>query len=191
MRLIGPLRFNNLVLLFLLILVGACLWYNIMPRPQKISPPADGFDAFATDVISTKFSKQGTKHYELISPRLTHYKKDNQTYIMTPKLYLYDSDQEKWLVTAQYALATHGISTIDFVQHVNISGAGTTSHQSAQFLTEKITYFIDSNSATTSLPVTIVQPGSIVHATGMNVAFNTGTITLSSNINGSYHPDEA
>lgn len=186
-----PSYFYNIFFFFLIMAAGLYLWYNAFSSAPKTSVINTNYDAFATDVVSTKFSSQGEKHYELISPRLNHFKKNNQTYVETPKLYLYNKEQGKWLITAQYALATQGKSSLSFVQDVDISGAETTNHKNTQLLTEKITYYPDQNTASTDLPITIVQPGSIIHAIGMDVVFNTGTITLLSKINGTYNPNEA
>lgn len=186
----GRTLFNNLFLLMCAALTGGLLWGVLLSPHQDISLTDKNYDAFATQVVSTKFSDQGTKKYELFSPRLNHYKTNNQTRIETPQLYMYNNLQEAWLITAQYALATQGSQIIEFIQHVDISGARTLNHKNTQLLTEKITYYSDKNTAHTSLPVTIIQPGSIIHATGMDAAFNTGTMTLLSKIRGSYDPNE-
>ncbi len=179
----------NLILLMFATLTGGLLWSIMAPSHQKPSQLTDNYDAFATEIVSTKFSDLGVKKYELSSPRLNHYKTNNQTYVETPALYIYNSQNESWLITAQYATATQGKSVIEFVQHVDVSGAGTVNHKNTQLLTEKISYYPDKNMANTRLPVTIVQPGSIIHATGMEVAFNAGTIALLGKINGSYDPN--
>ena len=155
----------------------------------KIREIADNYDAFATEIISTQFSDQGTKRYELSSPRLNHYKTNNQTHVDSPMLYLFNKQHDSWLITAQYATALQGKEKIEFVKNVDISGAGTSNHKNTQLLTEKISYYPDKNAANTALPVTIVQPGSIIRATGMEVEFNAGTIHLLSNIHGSYSPN--
>ena len=184
----SPLLYNG-ALLMLAALTAGLLWSIVTPSDQAAIPVADNYDAFATEVVSTQFSDLGTKRYELSSPRLNHYKSNNQTHVDNPVLYLYNADQESWLVTAQYATATQGKDIIEFVKNVDISGAGTANHKNTQLLTEKINYYPDKNTANTSLPVTIVQPGSIIHATGMDVAFNAGTISLLSKIHGSYNPN--
>ncbi len=176
----------NLILFMFAALTGGLLWSIIAPSHQNSLQLSDDYDAFATEVVSTKFSKLGVKKYELSSPRLNHYQVDNQTRVETPALYIYNNQNESWLITAQYATATKGKSVIEFVQHVDVSGAGTVNHKNTQLLTEKISFYPDKNIANTPLPVTIVQPGSIIHATGMEVAFNAGTIALLAKINGSY-----
>ncbi len=181
--------FTNGLLLMLAALTGGLLWNMLTPSRLETTPIADNYDAFAIDVVSTQFSEQGTKRYELSSPRLNHYKNNNQTHVDSPVLYLYNPDQESWLVTAEYAIALQGKDTIEFIKNVDISGAGTSNHKNTQLLTEKINYYPDKNSAHTALPVTIVQPGSTIHAIGMDVAFNAGTITLLSQIRGSYNPN--
>ncbi|MES2204076.1 MAG: LPS export ABC transporter periplasmic protein LptC [Pseudomonadota bacterium] len=184
----SPLLSNGL-LLMLAALTGGLLWSMLTPPHGEISPIADDYDAFAIDVVSTQFSDKGVKRYELSAPRLNHYKSNNQTHVDNPVLYLYSPNQENWLVTAEYATAIHGKQVIEFVKNVDISGAGTSAHKNTQLLTEKINYYPDKNSANTPLPVTIVQPGSTIHAIGMDVAFNAGTITLLSKIRGSYNPN--
>ncbi len=184
----SPFLYNGL-LLMLAALTAGLLWGVLTPSDPTAKPIADNYDAFATEVVSTQFSDLGTKRYELSSPRLNHYKSNNQTHVDNPVLYLYNADQESWLVTAQYAIATQGKEIIEFVKNVDISGAGTTNHKKTQLLTEKINYYPDKNTANTPLPVTIIQPGSTIHATGMDVAFNAGTISLLSNIHGSYNPN--
>ena len=177
------------VLIALAAFSAGLLWSILAPMHQTAAPIADNYDAFATEIVSTQFSDQGHKRYELSSPRLNHYKTDNQTHVDSPVLYLYNQQQESWLITAQYATAFQGKDRIEFEKNVDISGAGTVNHKNTQLLTEKISYYPDKNTANTPLPVTIVQPGSIIHATGMDVAFNAGTIRLLSKINGNYNPN--
>lgn len=181
--------FYNAFLLILAALSAGLLWGILRPSNPEATAIADNYDAFATEVVSTQFSDHGTKRYELSSPRLNHYKANNQTHVESPTLYLYNAQQESWLITAQYATAFHGKSVIEFMKNVDISGAGTVNHKNTQLLTEQINYYPDKNTANTSLPVTIVQPGSIIHAIGMDVAFNAGTIALLSDIRGSYEPN--
>lgn len=178
----------NILLFVITLLTAVLLWKALLPTHQAEVLAPDDYEAFAIDIVSTKYSDQGTKRYELSSPRLNHYKHDNQTHVDEPVLHLYNPHQESWQVTAQYATAHQGKSIIEFINNVNISGAGTRNHQNTQLLTEKMTYYPDNNSAHTPLPVTIIQPGSLIHATGMNVAFNAGTINLLSKIYGSYDP---
>lgn len=187
----GRTLFNNLFLLMCAALTGGLLWGVLHSSHPTTSQTKGNYDAFATHIVSTKFSDRGTKQYELFSPRLNHYKINDQTRVETPMLYMYNNHQEGWLITSQYALTTQkGTDTIDFIEDVDISGAKTLNHKNTQLLTEKITYYPDKNTANTALPVTIIQPGSMIHATGMEVAFNDGTITLLSKIRGSYDPNE-
>lgn len=176
-------------LLTLAALTAGVSWNILTALRQPATSAVDHYDAFAIDVVSTQFSDLGTKRYELSSPRLNHYKVNNLTHVDNPVLYLYNPEQESWLVTAQYATAFQGKSVIEFVNNVDISGAGTLHHKNTQLLTEKMSYYPDENSAHTSSPVTIVQPGSTIQAIGMDVAFNAGTITLLSKIRGSYNPN--
>lgn len=184
-------RFYNTLFFLLLVLGSLFLWYISGIDRSKNAHEDNNYDAFAIDVSLTKFSHDGKKQYELFSPRLNHYKQNNETYAMLPKLYLYTPEQESWLITAQYALATQGKKMISFVENVDVSGSGTANHKNTQLLTEKMTYIPEKNSAETAEAVTIVQPGSIIHAVGMEVNFNTGKINLLSKINGAYHPNEA
>lgn len=189
MTLFSSARFYNGLLFLLILIAGIILWSNIAPSKKTTISHSNDYDAFATDVISTQFSTTGVKRYELKTPRLNHYKKNNQTYITTPRLSLYSSQQDQWLITSQYALATQGTSEISFIQDVDVSGADTKNHQKAQLLTEKMNYYPENSIAHTDLPVTILQPGSIIHSTGMNINFNSGSINLDSKINGSYDPN--
>lgn len=179
----------NACLLMLAAFTGGLVWSLFTMSHQTVADATEHYDAFATDVVSIQFSDLGTKHYELLSPRLNHYKNDNMTHVDNPVLYLYSPAQESWQVTAQYATALQGKRVIEFVSDVDISGAGTVNHKNTQLLTEKIRYYPDKGSADTPLPVTIVQPGSTIHAIGMDVDFNAGTIALLSKIRGSYNPN--
>lgn len=183
-----PLLFN-FILLLLVALTGGLVWSILTPSSQGIALPEESYNAFATDIHAIKFSENGSKQYELSSPRLNHYDTDDQTRVETPKLYLYTPQHEAWLITAQHALLTQGMSVVEFIDQVDLTGEHTLNHQNTQLLTEKVSYYPDKNVANTTLPVTIIQPGTIIHATGMEVAFNTGTISLLSKINGSYDPN--
>jgi len=183
-------RLYNYLFFFLFVLATLLLWYITQSDQSNNTYQESNYDAFATDVSLTKFSREGKKQYELFSPRLNHYKKNNETYATSPRLYLYTPpNQEEWLITAEYAVAEQGKKTISFVDNVDISGSGTNHHKNTQLLTKKITYFPEKNSAETREAVTIVQPGSIIHAIGMRVDFSSGKINLLSKINGAYHPN--
>jgi LPS export ABC transporter protein LptC len=181
-------RFYNFLFYILIALAGLGLWYNITPSKKKPSYSTNNYDAFANQITSIQFSKIGKKHYQLNSLRINHYKYNNQTRIENPTLYLFNSPKDTWIMTAEYALATHGKEEISFINQVNISGEENSSHEHTQLLTEKISYFPSQNIATTPLPVIIIQPGSSIHSTGMNIDFSNNTINLNSNITGRYIP---
>lgn len=177
-----------LFLLCLASLTGGFVWNVVMQSSHKTAVN-NNYDAFATQITATQFSDTGQKKYELLSPRLNHYNEHNQTRVNQPQLYIYNKDQEAWLITADYALVIQGDDIIEFIDNVDISGARTKNRKNTHLTTEEISYFPKKNIAHTDLPVTIVQPGFAVHAIGAEANFNTGEINLLSEIIGSYDPN--
>ena len=174
-------------LLFLAALSSGLVW-NKVNFSANHHASNDRYDAFAIHVTSTQFATTGKKKYQLISPRLSHEGVRNITRANQPRLYVYNQQQEAWLITADYALASSGAKQIQFINNVDISGSDTKNYKNTHLTTEKISYFPEKNMATTDLPVTIMQPGFAVRAIGAEANFNNGEINLLSKITGSYDP---
>lgn len=181
------MSFRLMFLFFLVALTGGLAWnvLNVAAHPHIL---IESEDAFATQVTSIQFSPTGKKKYQLITPELRHYSAQNTVRVSYPKLYLYNQQQEAWVITADEAMVFPNKDQIQFMQNVELSGSQTKNNQNTRVMTEKLDYFPKKNTAVTSNPVTMLQPGFVMYAVGAAANFNDGAVHLFSNITGSYDP---
>ncbi|MDX1902441.1 MAG: LPS export ABC transporter periplasmic protein LptC [Gammaproteobacteria bacterium] len=146
-------------------------------------------DAFINQVVSTTFSRMGTPILIIQSLSMTHYANNDTTYIDKPHVIVFRRSPQPWKVDALHALATHGMHTIQFSDHVVVFHAADAEATTTTLLTEALTIFPETQQAQTNLPVTIKQPSTIMHGVGMLSNLKDGTIRLLSQTRGEYVPD--
>ena len=183
-----------LLSIFLFILLGIIFSYFLFSRHRlknTISEPTQS-DGFMIDVIAIKTNAAGQPKSTLISPKLTHYPKNNQTKLLKPHFtFLSKKPRENpWQITANFGLATQGITKVLLWDHVVIHQATSQANKDTRILTSKLTVYPNKNFAKTNKNVVLYQPGSVVKSKGMEANFDTGAINLLSQSRGEYVPTD-
>ncbi len=125
---------------------------------------------------------------QLTSPRLTHLPYDNVIHLQTPFFVAYDKTNIPWHIHADKGLAYQTkpkkINLIGNVRIQQLPGVG--SHK-ARLTTTQMMYFPNQNIAETKQPVTISEPGTVMHSVGFKANFHQGVIRFLSRSEAEYY----
>jgi lipopolysaccharide export system protein LptC len=142
-------------------------------------------DAFMTDADYISFNPQGQWSSRLHAARITHYPERDTSILEVPKM-ISRSSPLTWIITANKGIARNGLKIIDLVDQVQIDRIHAQKGKTLTLNTTTLTAYPEQKLARTDRPVTIVQPDSTVHATGLTADLNTGDIHLLSQVRGIY-----
>jgi lipopolysaccharide export system protein LptC len=185
---------NTTISLLLMLAAGLSIWSIIIsnkhPAPTVQNDPAKA-DSYMEDVIATMLGKDGKPTLKLISPKMIHFPENDSTKILTPRLTIFRKSPNPWYVDADYAKTKNGISEILFWDHVVIHHPSDIENPNTSLQTQALTIFPDQQIARTDLPVTFIQPDTVVHAKGMLANLNDSTIKLLSETQGDYVPNNS
>lgn len=186
------LTFRNAFIGSLLLLAaGLSTWSLLLSKHAHTTQTALNStpDAYMEEVVATTLNKEGKLTLKLVTPKMTHYPQDDSTEIISPKVVLYRHSPNPWFIHSEYAKATHGITQIDFIDHVNIHHLADINDPPTTMETLTLTVFPEKQLAQTEQPVTITQPNTVIHAIGMLADLNVGTVNLLSQAKGEYVPN--
>lgn len=166
---------------------SAWLASNYLSISQKKSSSADNSsDAFMTGVKYTLYDKQGQWQTRFTTPYLKHYTQGDRALIDKPYLTTKGQDKLTWIITADNGISENSGKTILLHDNVHVQRITSSNQKTADLTTTAMTAHPKEKLVMTDQPVTIIQPGSIVHATGLNADLNTGDITLLAATQGVY-----
>jgi lipopolysaccharide export system protein LptC len=171
--------------------MGLSAWSIMIANPSKTLSTQDDPntpDSFMQDVIATIFNHDGKPTLKVVAPKMTHYLANNLTHIMTPRVTIFRTSPEPWYIDADYANAKNGIDEILFWSNVYIHHRADIENPTTSLKTNSITFFPTQKIASTKEAVTFVQPDTTVHAIGMQVNLDDGTVKLLSKAKGEYAP---
>jgi lipopolysaccharide export system protein LptC len=175
------------ILFTLLIILLFSAWliitsHSIKTTGNKPQTP----DAFMTEITAVQFNKLGKLNNTLTSPKLVHYQQEDTTLLDTPYIIHYVEDEPPWHISAKHGKAVDETTKIILWEKVKFhQPPGPNSHNTT-LLTSKMTYYPKKSFAETDAPVTIIQPGTIVHSIGLQADLNKVEITLLSQVRGQY-----
>lgn len=174
-------------------IVGLAIWTTLLSmHPHTTTATitsASAPDAIMEGVTALFMDKQGKPTMRVETPRLVHFNENDATDFIDPKLTLYRKSPEPWYVTAKNARAIDGIDHVNFQDDVIIHHAADLHNPATVIKTSTLTVFPEKQIAETSDPITLVQPSTIVNATGMHADMTTGDIKLLSDARGEYVPN--
>jgi lipopolysaccharide export system protein LptC len=155
------------------------------PAMQSKSIP----DAFMEDATATIMNKQGKVHMKIVAPKMIHYLEKDITELTLPHLTIYRKSPQPWYVNAKFAYAMQGIDNVHFRQDVTVHHAGDMATPATLIKTNSLLVHTNEQTAETSEPITLTQPGLIVKSIGMLANLDTGNIKLLSKARGEYVPN--
>ena len=143
-------------------------------------------NSFTTMVDAIQFNKLGQPYHIFKSPKLTNYLQNDTTDISQP-FYIFKKDNEPpWHVRADRGKAYQGTDRIVLTGHINIQQLPGLNSRNIILLTDKMIFYPNRSFAETDRPVTIKQPGIIVHGIGLQADLKKGYIKLLSKTRGEY-----
>lgn len=145
-------------------------------------------DAFMENVNATIMNKEGLPALKVTTPKLVHYLENDTTNIYKPDVIIYRQSPQPWHINSEYAEAIQGTAKVIFWNNVIIKHLADTANPFTTMQTYALEVFPDKQIAETNQGVTIQQPDTTVHATGMIANLNNGTVKLLSNAQGEYVP---
>lgn len=143
-------------------------------------------DAFMTEANYTGFNAEGKWNSRIYATRITHYPDQDTSKLETPKMISRSSNPLTWIITADHGISQHGLKTIYLTDNVVVERIHDANGKTLTFKTTALTTYPQQKLAKTDRPVTIIQPGSTVQATGLTADMNTGDIHLLSSVRGTY-----
>lgn len=182
---------NTLISLLLILSIGLSVWSILVSNDTKlhhntIDPHSP--DAYMEGVSAVIMNKQGTPSFKISTPKMVHYANDDTTDIEAPAVTVYRNTPSPWYINSDHAKATQGVSEILFWSNVVIHHPADKENPATTMQTTMLTIFPEKQTAETAQPVTIKQPDTTVHATGMLADMNNGTVKLLSEAKGEYVP---
>jgi lipopolysaccharide export system protein LptC len=179
---------NWVMTLLLLMALAGSVWLMqqsfLRGEEVNISQPTTP-DAFMTDMTYTSFDAAGSWGSHLQAARITHYADQDTSVIASPKM-ISRSGPLTWIVTAAHGTARQGLKTIHLEDHVQVDRMHATKGKTLTLQTSALTAYPQRKWAETDKPVTIIQPNSVVYATGLTADMQAGDIHLLSDVKGTY-----
>lgn len=183
---------NALISIVISLIVGMAAFTTLSYHPQNNTAEEDEAqlpDAFMEDVHAIVMDKQGKPSMKIVTPKLVHYAEDDSTQFITPQLTLFRKSPQPWYITSKSGRATDGIDNIDFWDNVVIQHAADISSPATLIKTITLTVHPNKQTAETTAAIQLIQPNTVITATGMYADMNSGDIRLLSQARGEYVPN--
>lgn len=180
------------LLLFTTFIISAWLASNYLSTsdtPKKNTPPSA--DSFMREVHYTMYDKQGHWQNRFYTPYLQHFSSKNMALMDNPHLISRGQDQLIWNITALHGVSEQDGKIIHLHDNVDVERIQAAGQTPSHLTTTTLTAYPNKKYVVTDQPVTIIQPGSIVHSIGLTADLNTGDIQLLSTTRGTYVKDQS
>ncbi len=178
---------KNIIILSISIILITFIWFIFSADFSLLHRSKPGhYDSFMTNVHGIKLDKFGKPHDELTTPNIKHYLKNDSATAQTPVFIFYGKKGPPWHVQGDIANSINGNKIVYLIGHVKIVQPPGLNSQNVTMTTTKMTIYPNRSFAETDQPVTIRQPGSIVHGVGMTADLNSGKIKILSQTHGMY-----
>jgi lipopolysaccharide export system protein LptC len=145
----------------------------VLPESKPQNP-----DSLMTLVDAIKFSKTGQPHHIFKSAQLVNYLKNNMTKLKQPFYVFQNETESPWHICADRGKAYNGIDRIILNGHIKIQQLPGKNSRNLTLITDQMTFYPNRSFAETDRPVTIKQPGIIIHGIGLEVDLKTGNVKL-------------
>ncbi len=183
------IRFNYIILFFLLVGAALSTWLVIQTRLALQSTATNSPknpDQFMNGAIFNRMDAAGKLQDQFTSDYLVHFIQNNTTYFSHPNLMVFNNNEPPWHITSDYGYAIQGDKIINIEQNVRIEQAGSKARPQTLITTTKMTVYPDKKLAVTDQFVTATQPGATVTAVGLRADMLHNTVDLLSQVHGYY-----
>jgi len=196
---------NTLITLLFLVIFSGSTWlayYTLNLSIPAGSNQPNHPDSYMKNVDFTRYNDQGMQESNFHTPSLVHYPKQNSALLVNPRLVshggesqnenaqnkkIQDKNRLVWVITAKQGISEDDGKVVYLKGNVQIQRTDTAG-KTATLTTSALTAYPKKKHIETDQPVTIVQPGSIIHAVGFTADLNTGDIHLLSQTQTTYEP---
>ena len=183
------LLFNRMSLALFIGLIASIAFLGYQ-SPAPIQAEEHGLpDAYLETVTAKFMDANGRLHLKIITPQMQHYAQDDITQFTQPTITFYRKSPQPWYITAEHATAMHGMKLVQFSDDVTIHRAADGNNPATLIKTPRLLVHPKEHVAETNEPITMLQPGLKVSATGMYADMSNGNIKLLSQSRGEYVPD--
>ncbi|EKD70987.1 MAG: hypothetical protein ACD_46C00306G0004 [uncultured bacterium] len=181
---------NIIISLFLIITIGLAAWTTLSYHsPTLVTTNTEQPDAYMENVSATIMNKQGKVELKIMTPKMTHYAKNNSSDFIEPQLTIFRNSSQPWYISSQYAKAMNGTEILHFWDNVIIHHAADQNTSAMVIKTSTLNVYPDKKTAETDAAISMSQPNLVVHGIGMFADINAGDIKLLSNARGEYVPN--
>ncbi|MGH8379094.1 MAG: LPS export ABC transporter periplasmic protein LptC [Gammaproteobacteria bacterium] len=178
------------LLILILALAAGGTWWLLRqvtpPTPQKPVPATHTPDYYFTDATVTTLNQQGKPEAIMTSPRMLHHPDDDSVEVFTPRIEYFVTSGPPWQVRADHGLLPSGGKLVELDGHVQMQRLGVNGGPPLVINTDKINVDLDTNIATTSDPVEILQGKSRMTGVGMQAYMNDNRLLLQNDVRGYY-----
>lgn len=174
----------------LLVLAGSGLYFASAKPVKRLDDTvlSKTADMVISNLTVRRFDEKGKLINYLRSPEAQHIPENNTHLFKTPRLSLAQENQPDWEISSETAKAVNGGTKITFSRDVVVHQGKNKRGQESTMKTEELDYFSKTKVASTDLPVSFEQPGSIVHSTGMRANLEDKQIQLLSQARATFEP---
>jgi len=188
-------QYKQYIFGFLLFLIFVLTLYLLKgtakPDTQNIKTQEAQPHSVMEDVIATRIDKSGKIESKLYTPKMIMYPEQDRIELSKPRLEVFNVNGKPWDIRAEHGLSTQKVDKVDLWEKVKIHQPSDSNNNGSTLLTNSLTIIPKEKFAHTEDPVTLLQPGMMIKATGLNAFMNTGKMDLISDAEGEYetaHP---
>ncbi|MBS1200924.1 MAG: hypothetical protein H6R27_1602 [Proteobacteria bacterium] len=180
----------------LLLLVALIALLAVIFRVSDDDAGADGESAAATeqtgyylrDAVVTDFGEDGSIRLEVAARRATENVTDQTIALESVSVNYFALPGQRWRLTADGGSARPGLSTVELMGNVVMTGGKQALPEPAVVRTERLTLDVRSKLATTDAPVTLGFGPYTLASVGMRADLMAETLRLESGVNGLFVP---
>ena len=179
-----------LPLLPLLLMLAATYWLNlqVQPLPQAESLQRHDVDYYLDNFTATTLNIVGQPRFILKAEKLLHYPDDDTTHLQMPHLTSLYPGRPPTLTTALTGMLSSKGDDVYLYDEVHIVRPATAVSLEQDFATDYLHAIPDRDFAETDRAVVMSDKYNVIHAVGMQLDNNAGTVKLLSHVRATHEP---
>ncbi len=178
------------LLILILALAAGGTWWLLRqvtpPVPQKPASATHTPDYYFTGATVTTLNRQGKPEAIMTSPRMLHHPDDDSVEVFAPRIQYFTAGGPPWHVRADHGLLPSGGKLVELDGHVQMLRLGIDGGPPLVINTDRMNVDLNTNIATTSDSVEILQGNSRMTGVGMQAYMNDNRLLLEADVRGYY-----
>lgn len=155
-------------------LVALITWWMqqfYQQRQAEIKVAENSPDFFSTGYYKKEMDLDGRPKSELVADTMQHYKADGSTHLEKPKMILYNSNAEPWVIVAEKGIMAADGDHLQLNGHTVIKREASANASALQVTTSDLRVTLSKNYAETTAWAELIHPPHKTSGTGMEVTF--------------------